>query len=268
MLGSEGAGRGVCLGDWLGRRHRAGWAGRAPAGGSAAPWRPEPAGCRAGGCGPGHTWASRLYPEGDRKPPTHLLKIPSVGITSTHTTPGPGTREPPEPQAQAERSPDRAGVQGRLEGAPGTPGLREQRPRLWGAGASGRSAPASGAAPPPQGSRGLPEQRPRLGSSTPASGEPGPPGAAPPPREQRPHLGSRALACERSFFCDSCRAARTGASSSSSPSCSLSALGLSACSLISFELSTSNVSESSSLASMSRGRSPSAKQAGGSRGGP
>ena len=44
--------------------------------------------------------------------------------------------------------------------------------------------------------------------------------------------------------------------------------GLSTCSLISFELSTSNVSESSSLASMSRGRSPSAKQAGGSRGRP
>lgn len=49
--------------------------------------------------------------------------------------------------------------------------------------------------------------------------------------------------------------------SSSSKRRSLSALDLMAKSLISFELSTSNVSESNSLASMSRGRMPSAKDA-------
>lgn len=55
--------------------------------------------------------------------------------------------------------------------------------------------------------------------------------------------------------------ALANAVSSSSIRRSLSALALIAKSLISFELRTSNVSESNSLASMSRGRMPSAKDA-------
>lgn len=66
---------------------------------------------------------------------------------------------------------------------------------------------------------------------------------------------------EMSFFWASCMTTFAKAMSSSSTRRSLSGLALIAKSLISFELRTSNVSESNSLASMSRGRMPSAKHA-------
>lgn len=69
------------------------------------------------------------------------------------------------------------------------------------------------------------------------------------------------LTCEMSFFWASCRTTFARAMSSSSTRRSLSGFDLIANSLISFELRTSKVSESNSLASISRGRMPSAKHA-------
>lgn len=67
--------------------------------------------------------------------------------------------------------------------------------------------------------------------------------------------------CEMSFFCAACMTALAIAISSSSGWMSSSGFDLIVDSLISLQLRIANVSESSSLASMSNGRTPSTKHA-------
>lgn len=182
----------------------------------------RPAGCRHWGKMSQLRGRGGLPPaqEGMQKPPAQHCRSHAWWATSTHNwgqahasrwSLTPGREEPRQGGCSGGWRAPGTRASGNSAHSPQGRGLREPAPRL------GSSAPALGAAPPPR-------------SSTLASGSRTPPRAAPRLWEPRPRWG-RVLACEAS---SATPAGPLGwGQLLSSPSCSLSALGLSACSLIS-----------------------------------